>query len=256
MQAVLSGAIDQYSREREFLAKDGSLVPALASVIVVREHGDARRLVAFVVDQREQKRVESALRASEERLTQLALHDDLTGLPNRRLLFTRCTEVFATAREAGVADTIVAALFIDLDGFKPINDMYGHDRGDQLLVDIARDLCASVGDRDTVARVGGDEFVVLLDQHRGSDHLTAVAERITAAVRRTVGAGLGRAARHGQRGRGDHRPGRGTGRPARPAADPRRRRDVPRQGARPRPAPPVPVDRRSCCPRSARSRVV
>jgi diguanylate cyclase (GGDEF)-like protein/PAS domain S-box-containing protein len=189
MTAVLSGEIDHYSRERLFRAKDGTLVPAHTSVIVVREgNGEVRSIVAFVVDQREQKRVESALRESEERLTELALHDELTGLPNRRLLFTRCTEAFTAAREAGIEGTSIAALFIDLDGFKPINDHYGHDTGDQLLVEIADDLRACLDPLDTVARVGGDEFVVLLADYLGHEHLLAIAERTAHAVRRTVGA--------------------------------------------------------------------
>ncbi|MCW2542937.1 MAG: hypothetical protein JWM40_489 [Frankiales bacterium] len=189
MSAVLAGDVDQYSRERLFLAKDGTLIPAHTSVIVVRGHGDQRNVVAFVVDQRKQKRIESALRASEERLTQLALHDELTGLPNRRLLFTRCTEAFDAARLAGIEGTSIAALFIDLDGFKPINDHYGHETGDQVLVEIADDLRACLDPLDTVARVGGDEFVVLVADYLGHEHLLTIAERAANAVRRTVSGG-------------------------------------------------------------------
>ncbi len=128
----------------------------------------------------------TARRAAEQRLTELALHDELTGLPNRRLLLERCEQVFARARSGRGGSTSVAALFIDLDGFKPINDAAGHDAGDQVLIAVANDLAAVLRPADTVARVGGDEFVVLLDQHDGLAFVRGVAERITTTVRRQV----------------------------------------------------------------------
>jgi diguanylate cyclase (GGDEF)-like protein/PAS domain S-box-containing protein len=128
----------------------------------------------------------TARRAAEQRLTELALHDELTGMPNRRLLLERCEQAFARARSGRGDSTSVAALFIDLDGFKPINDNAGHDAGDQVLVAVANDLVAALRPADTVARVGGDEFVVLLDQHDGLAFVRSVAERITATIRRQV----------------------------------------------------------------------
>jgi len=99
----------------------------------------------------------TARRSAEKRLTELGLHDELTGLPNRRLLLERCQHAFEIARSDRTLSSSVAALFIDLDGFKPVNDRHGHDRGDQLLSDIARDLKAAIRPGDTIARVGGDE---------------------------------------------------------------------------------------------------
>ncbi len=131
----------------------------------------------------------TARRAAEQRLTEMALHDELTGLPNRRLLLERCKRAFEIARSGRSASSSVAALFIDLDGFKPINDRHGHERGDQLLVDIARDLKTAIRPSDTIARVGGDEFVVLLEQNDGLAHLRTLADRITAVVRRQVTTG-------------------------------------------------------------------
>ncbi|MEO6142926.1 MAG: EAL domain-containing protein [Dermatophilaceae bacterium] len=125
-------------------------------------------------------------RASEQRLTELALHDELTGLPNRRLLIERCEHAFARARSSRSEGSSVAALFIDLDGFKPINDGAGHDTGDQVLIAVANDLLSTLRPTDTVARIGGDEFVVLLEADDGLAYLRNVAERITTTIRRQV----------------------------------------------------------------------
>lgn len=89
-----------------------------------------------------------------------ALHDPLTGLPNRRLLMERMHRALARDKRY---HTYAAALFIDLDNFKPVNDRYGHDFGDKLLRAVAERLKEVVRDTDTVTRVGGDEFVVLLE---------------------------------------------------------------------------------------------
>lgn len=117
-----------------------------------------------------------------ERLRHLALHDPLTGLANRTLLI----EHLEQALDAGPAGS-VGVVVLDLDGFKVVNDAWGHDEGDLLLVEIARRLVAVTGPGDTVARLGGDEFVVL---HRGlSDprELELCAERIRRAVGQPYG---------------------------------------------------------------------
>ena len=134
----------------------------------------------------------TAQRLAEQSLTSLALHDELTGLPNRRLLVDRCEQALDAAR-SGRSLTHVAALFIDLDGFKAVNDRAGHDTGDQLLISIAHDLQDVVRAADTVARIGGDEFVVLVGLDDGVDQLREMATRINHAIRRTIvadGAGL------------------------------------------------------------------
>jgi diguanylate cyclase (GGDEF)-like protein/PAS domain S-box-containing protein len=100
----------------------------------------------------------------------LAFHDALTNLPNRSLLMQRLAEIALDACETGLHG---AVLFIDLDNFKTLNDTYGHDRGDELLIQVARRLAASVRSGDVVARLGGDEFVVVLS---GLDPDATVAE--------------------------------------------------------------------------------
>ncbi len=102
----------------------------------------------------------SSLGEQEERLRQTALFDQLTGLPNRTLLLDRLA--LAGQRAARHADKEYAVLFIDLDGFKAVNDTYGHDAGDAVLVEVARRLTSVVRSVDTAARIGGDEFVLLL----------------------------------------------------------------------------------------------
>ena len=102
----------------------------------------------------------SSAKAAEDRIRDLAFYDPLTRLPNRRLLLDRLEQALA----AGIRDgRIQAILFIDLDDFKTLNDAIGHRTGDLLLQQFARRLAASVGPADTVARWGGDEFVVILE---------------------------------------------------------------------------------------------
>lgn len=129
----------------------------------------------------------TARREAEARLTELALHDELTRLPNRRLLLDRCRTSLAEAR-AGRSDRPrnVAAFYLDLDGFKAINDGAGHDTGDRLLVAVASSLREAVRPGDTVARVGGDEFVVLFPRTDSVEELRQLADRVGAAVQRNV----------------------------------------------------------------------
>ena len=110
-----------------------------------------------------------------------ALHDPLTGLPNRRLLTNRLYDALARAFRNR---TPLAVLFVDLDGFKPVNDRHGHGAGDAVLKATAERLAAVVRSTDTVARLGGDEFVVVLENAGAA---TAVREVALRAVER-VGA--------------------------------------------------------------------
>ncbi|MFO1417106.1 MAG: EAL domain-containing protein [Methylotetracoccus sp.] len=109
------------------------------------------------------------------RMAFLATHDPLTELPNRTLLQDRMSQAIAQARRA---DTCFAVLFVDLDGFKKINDGMGHSVGDQLLKDVAARLRGVIRAHDTAARWGGDEFVVLLEQLTQEDVATEVAVRM------------------------------------------------------------------------------
>lgn len=114
-------------------------------------------------------------------LQRAARHDPLTDLPNRLLLGERMQTALVRAQQDG---TKVAVLYLDLDRFKEVNDELGHAVGDQLLQEVARRLKSCVRDSDTVARIGGDEFVVLLCHLRVTDHALVVAEKIRAALSR------------------------------------------------------------------------
>jgi len=112
-------------------------------------------------------------------LTRRALHDPLTGLPNRTLLEDRLAMALAGQRRTG---TVLAVLFCDLDHFKVVNDSYGHDIGDDVLVTMAQRLVHAVRATDTVSRLGGDEFVVLCPDLASQSELTDVVERILALL--------------------------------------------------------------------------
>ena len=115
------------------------------------------------------------LQESERHMEHLAHHDVLTGLPNRLSLLDRLRKGLALARRQGRK---LGLLFIDLDGFKPVNDRYGHETGDRLLQQVARRLTDGVREADTVARFGGDEFVVYLSEVQSTEAVARLAEKI------------------------------------------------------------------------------
>ena len=126
--------------------------------------------------------------AVEEQLEHAALHDELTGLPNRRLIRDR----LESALQRHLHGTQPAILICDLDGFKRINDSHGHPVGDEVLVQAARRLVAATRPEDTVARMGGDEFAILLEispEHDGVALAARVAERIATAIAEPIRSG-------------------------------------------------------------------
>jgi diguanylate cyclase (GGDEF)-like protein len=119
---------------------------------------------------------------AEEKLVHEALHDPLTDLPNRRLLFNRLEHSYAWNKRN--PDNLCAVLYLDLDKFKTINDNMGHEAGDHLLKQVASRLKSTVRDIDTVARMGGDEFAILLEAASTSEDVTTIIQRIQAQLAR------------------------------------------------------------------------
>ncbi len=143
--------------------------------------------------------VSSALyrEALEEQLKRQSLHDALTGLPNRRLMMLHLAEAHERAKRN---QNLVAVGVIDLDGFKQVNDQFGHAAGDQVLVTVARCVKKNLRATDMIARLGGDEFVVILEDFRSVEEAEQVFRRIVEAVQlengivehpQTVGASIG-----------------------------------------------------------------
>jgi diguanylate cyclase (GGDEF)-like protein/PAS domain S-box-containing protein len=128
----------------------------------------------------------SARKEREQRIQHLADHDALTGLLNRRLLEDRLQQAINLARRN---EAMVAVMLIDLDGFKAVNDRFGHLMGDYVLRTVAKRLRDCVRESDTIARLGGDEFVVLLSGQRSPEDSSVVAEKILGALTDPVAAG-------------------------------------------------------------------
>ena len=167
-------------------------------------------------------------RQAEEQRLHEALHDPLTGLPNRVLFFDRLDHAMRRQQREHAP---LAVLFLDFDGFKAVNDRFGHAGGDRVLRLAAAAVASSLRGEDTVARFGGDELVVLSEHISGATDACVIAERI---LEHATDAVPGR--RRGGHAVGEHRdlPRAGRGPLARGAARQRRPRDVPRQGRRAR----------------------
>lgn len=149
--------------------KDGRIYERASRPLLTYDKGG--RLWVFR-DVTEQKKLE-------RELSSMAFHDALTGLPNRKMLADRMEQAIVNAHRSG---THIAICYVDLDGFKPINDQYGHDHGDKLLVEISRGFKSAVRAGDTVARAGGDEFIILLNNLGSAEDALPILERILATA--------------------------------------------------------------------------
>jgi len=158
-----------YHVEKRYRHREGHLVWASVGVTIVRDESrNAKYFVSQAIDITARKELEYRLKYD-------AVHDPLTGLPTRTLLFDRLDNALAAARRNHLS---VAVLFIDLDDFKAVNDSLGHVAGDEVLLAVARRLRESVREVDTAARFGGDEFVVICPEVDGIAGAVDIAERI------------------------------------------------------------------------------
>jgi diguanylate cyclase (GGDEF)-like protein/PAS domain S-box-containing protein len=168
--------------EFRIVMADGSVKNiSAAEKVVLDENSNVTRVIGVNVDVTDRKQAEQALRNSEAQMTHLAEHDYLTGLPNRMLLNDRIGRAIELARRN---EKKVAVLFLDMDGFKHINDSLGHPTGDMLLQAIGKSLVECVRTSDTVSRQGGDEFIVLLPEVEHPEDTAAAAKRMLGAVAR------------------------------------------------------------------------
>jgi diguanylate cyclase (GGDEF)-like protein/PAS domain S-box-containing protein len=160
--------------------KNGEIYPDKLTISVVRnDEGETLSYVCLSSDI-------SILKAQQSELELMALHDTLTGLPNRALLNDRLNMALAEVRRSGGK---MAVCFIDLDGFKPVNDTYGHETGDLLLIEAAQRMTTILRATDTVARLGGDEFILILSEIQSEKEFLGMLSRIMDAIARpyTIG---------------------------------------------------------------------
>ena len=164
---------DRRPEEMDFQAADGSHVAVELSCQPVEYLGRPATVVALR-DLTDRKR-------DEARIRHLARHDALTNLPNRYNLQERLDVALDVAAQNG---SVIAVVYVDLDRFKPVNDLHGHAAGDAVLVQASKRILAEIQAVDTLARVGGDEFVMILTSEPQPDKASLVANRIIEALRR------------------------------------------------------------------------
>lgn len=174
VQDCIDGKTGTYMSEYRLRTKDGKWKWILARGVVVArdEQGHPLRMIGTTSDI-------TAKKESDERVWRQANFDTLTRLPNRRLFRDRLEQEVKKAHRAGLR---AALLFIDLDRFKEVNDLLGHDAGDQLLKQAALRLSECVRETDTVARLGGDEFTVILSELEDIAHVELIAQKLLARL--------------------------------------------------------------------------
>jgi diguanylate cyclase (GGDEF)-like protein/PAS domain S-box-containing protein len=173
-RSLISGHRDHIRYEKKYQRPDGSAFWADTTVELIRDHGGTPAYVVVMARDITQRQLLA------QRLQHEATHDPLTNLPNRTLFFDWLDEIFQTHDP----NTRVGLCFLDLDGFKIVNDTLGHDTGDKLLAAVGAALEHCVGRLGhRVARLGGDEFVVLIRGSGSVDDVTAVADEVLAALR-------------------------------------------------------------------------
>lgn len=176
-RSMLKRELDEKTREKRYRHKNGYYIWVNVTSSTVRdEHGNPKYYSTVVEDISRRKQIE-------EELLHLVNHDALTHLPNRSLLLDRLSQALVYANRAGGQ---IAVLVIDLDRFKNINDSLGHDVGDRIIMEVGRRLSECAQDGDTVARVGGDEFVVLRPDVLRVDAVATFAQQILEALSRPM----------------------------------------------------------------------
>ncbi|SEA79831.1 PAS domain S-box-containing protein/diguanylate cyclase (GGDEF) domain-containing protein [Desulfuromusa kysingii] len=159
----------------QHVTSQGKRIYELCASPLFDAKGEIYAIIEVARDITERLHIEELLNENEKRLHHLAHHDSLTDLPNRLLFDDRLKQALSKSRRSGRQ---IALFFLDLDHLKCINDNLGHSYGDLLLIDVAKRLRACVRESDTVARMGGDEFLVLLEDIESIEMVATMAERI------------------------------------------------------------------------------
>lgn len=167
---ILNG--ERWESEAVERAKNGHLYTVSQTITPLRTNGEITHFIAIHQDI-------SAQKQSQERIAHLAHYDTLTGLPNRALFYDRLHQAVLLAQRSGGN---LALLYMDLDGFKQVNDTLGHHAGDALLQVVAKRLSRGVRASDTVARLGGDEFTIILNATHPNEDLSNIAEKIIQSI--------------------------------------------------------------------------
>jgi diguanylate cyclase (GGDEF)-like protein/PAS domain S-box-containing protein len=176
LQEMIEGVRDRFQTEKRYIHAEGHVIWISLSTTIVRD-GESKPMYLLSQMQDISERKEQ-----EKRLTHRASHDELTGLPNRGVLEDRMLLAFNRQRRDRKP---ISVLYLDLDGFKRVNDTHGHDAGDYLLVAVAKRLTALVRPTDVVSRLGGDEFAILCEA-MNEDGATQLAKRIVEVVPKPI----------------------------------------------------------------------
>ena len=171
---ALLDAHGTYRTQLEMVRKDaGELWMDVSGTILSETEGESLWVLADI----------TPLKIYQDKIGQIAFHDNLTGFPNRLLITDRLHQALALAERS---NQMLAVCYLDLDGFKPVNDSYGHEAGDKLLIEIAHRLQTCIRANDTTGRLGGDEFVLLLTNVENPEELNGVLLRIMEAINQAV----------------------------------------------------------------------
>jgi diguanylate cyclase (GGDEF)-like protein/PAS domain S-box-containing protein len=174
LAALAAGRVQSVRREQRYRRTDGSYAWSQLSITEVRPQDGAPYVICLAEDV-------SARKQAEDELTRQALHDPLTGLANRSLLSDRIEQSLAGSVRTGLPTGLA---YLDLDGFKSVNDAHGHAAGDELLVETSRRLERCLRPADTVSRVGGDEFVLVCPDVENLPALMKIADRVLQCFQR------------------------------------------------------------------------
>ena len=174
---LVSSGADHWSGEMACRRRDGSIFPAWQHLCAVRDASERISNYVIAISDTE------ALRRAEAQISHLAFHDALTGLGNRHTLDEAIEREISRSNQHG---NRIALLFIDLDGFKLINDTMGHPTGDRLLKEVARRISRILRRSDTAIRLGGDEFVVLMPEVLRPDDCASLAEKLLCEIRTSI----------------------------------------------------------------------